>query len=62
MNKKFKVRCPECGEEHWEEPASPIDRGKLTKGELYIHDIIMKAQYDLVMQEPIVTLKKLKGV
>ena len=61
---RFKVRCEECGEWHWEEPIPPIDRSKLTAGELYIHDLFMKAQYDMVMRPPIVDvwdIKRRKG-
>lgn len=58
---RFRVQCPECGEWHWEEPLPPIDRSTLTEGELYLHDLFMKARLDMVMQPPLVTLEKLAG-
>ena len=59
---RFKVRCEECGEEHWEEPIEPIDRSKATPMELYIYDIFMEANYKMAMQTPLVTVKALKKI
>lgn len=55
---RYKETCDECGAEYWVKPAPPIDKSKLTEGEIYVYDTLLGSLYDMAMQPPVLSVPK----